>query len=184
MTKRTRVGRIATAEGYESTPAGQSATATVPAQQCSYIVHNGHRCRRMTKAGQLCSNHDPALKAKRKRGGRRSRRKGSTFERQVANDLKPIFGGGIKRGLAQSRFGAGEAPDVDGVPALWLETKHGKLVNLRAALAQATGAMAAAARPGDRWPAAVCKDDRKEPVVVMRWGDLLELLSEWHTSRS
>ena len=98
----------------------------------------------------------------------------------MARDLRTTFGDGIKRGLAQSRFGAGEAPDVDGVPCLWFETKHGKQVNLRAAYAQAVDAMAAAGRTKDRWPVAVCKDDRKNALVVMGWDHFLELLAEWH----
>ncbi len=116
--------------------------------------------------------------------GRRSRLKGSTWERQVARDLRPVFGPGVKRGLAQSRFGRGEAPDVDCAPPLWVETKHGKTVLFQAALRQAEEGMAAAARPGDRWPIAVCKVDRTPPVVMMRWEHFLELVTEWHGNGS
>ncbi len=115
--------------------------------------------------------------------GRLSRRKGATFERQVAKDMRPIFGAHVKRGLAQSRFGRGEAPDVDGCKPFWIETKHGKQTNPRAALKQAEDGMAAAARDGDRWPVAVCKDDRAKPFVVMPYDVFLEILEEWWHAR-
>lgn len=115
--------------------------------------------------------------------GRLSRNKGAAFERRVAQDMRPIFGSGVKRGLAQARFGRGEAPDVDGCAPFWCETKHGKKVNLRAALKQATEAMSEANRTQDAWPIAVCKDDRQQPMVVMHWGDYLQLLEEWWPNR-
>ena len=149
--------------------------------KCAYRWKNGKQCCLQAQHGeQFCWNHDPEHKDARKKIGKRSRTKGSTYERQVVRDLKSIFGDNIKRGLAQSRFGAGEAPDVDGVPCLWFEVKHGKQVNLRAAYAQAVDAMAAAGRTKDRWPVAVCKDDRKNALVVMGWDHFLELLAEWH----
>lgn len=122
--------------------------------------------------------------------GRLSRRKGADWERQVAKDLRPIFGEHVKRGLAQSRFGRGEAPDVDGCAPFWIETKHGKQTNPRAALQQAEDGMSAAARDGDRWPVAVCKDNQPRPgvparpFVVMRYDTFLELLEEWWQRRT
>lgn len=116
----------------------------------------------------------------RSRLGRRSRNKGKAWEQRVARDLRPTFGPGVKRGLAQSRFGRGEAPDVDGCPPLWIETKIGKQPSPRAALQQAVDAMAAAARPQDRWPCAVVKDDPRPAFVVMRYDDWKELVGEWH----
>lgn len=110
--------------------------------------------------------------------GKRSRTKGRRFEQNTARALRPLYPN-AKRGLAQTRFGAGEAPDVDGCPPWWIECKHGKKPNLRAALSQAMTAMAEAGREQDQWPIAVCKDDRKEPIVVMRWADFLELVTEW-----
>jgi len=69
-----------------------------------------------------------------------------------------------------SRSGS-DAPDVD-VAGWWFETKIGKKPNLRAALAQAI-----AAAPADRTPVAICKDDRKDPLVVLRLDDFMTLLS-------
>lgn len=121
-----------------------------------------------------------------------SRRKGKRWEQQLAALLRPIFHPiEIKRGIAQARDGAGEAADIDGVPRMWIEAKHGKLVNLRAALAQAERAMAEArerelvadpmnVRPKEAlWPIAICKDNHDRPVVVMRLDDWLQLITEW-----
>ena len=127
------------------------------------------QCLRQKQPGMgFCHSHDPAGKEARKKTGRRSRRKGSTFERQVANDLKPLFEHARCAGLRQTQSGAADAPDVDGCPPLWIETKHGKQTNPRAALAQAEEAMAVwAAKGGDpalyKWALAVCKDDRQTP---------------------
>ena len=98
--------------------------------------------------------------------GRRSRRKGKTWERELAALLRPVFGEHVKRGF-QSRCGR-DGCDVEGTP-FWLEAKHGKLVNVRAALRQALEAT-------DGRPAVVvAKDDRNAPLVVMRLEDWLEL---------
>lgn len=91
--------------------------------------------------------------------GKASRRKGHDFERKVANALRPIFPG-AKRGQ-QSRDGS-DAPDVE-VPFLWVETKKGKKHNIRAAIEQSESAT------DGRFPIAIIKDDRKPPIVVMRW---------------
>jgi hypothetical protein len=103
-----------------------------------------------------------------KPGGQR--RKGHSWEREIARLLRPLFGDGVKRGF-QTRGGGKEAPDVDGTP-YHIEAKHGRLVNLRAALAQAI-------RDTDgRVPIVIAKDDRTEPVVVMRFADWLRMEEE------
>jgi len=61
----------------------------------------------------------------------------------------------------QSRTGK-EAPDVV-PPILSIETKHGRRVNLRAALMQVIESA-----PPDRIPVVIAKDDRAEPVVVLQ----------------
>jgi hypothetical protein len=104
--------------------------------------------------------------------GRLSRRKGAAFERSMVHRFRAELPGlPIRRG-AQARGGS-EAPDVD-VPGLWVECKHGLKVNHRAALAQAIRDAA-----GTRMPVAVCKDDRSEPIVLMRLDDFLAL---WRAS--
>lgn len=109
--------------------------------------------------------------------GRRSRRKGKTWEREVAVLLRAVFGEHVKRGF-QSRSGR-DGCDVEGSPS-WLEAKHAQLVDIRAAVRQAL-------RDTDgRAVLVVCKDDRKPPgwlptrpsappLAVMRLADWLEL---------
>lgn len=95
--------------------------------------------------------------------GRMQRTKGRVFERWVARVLRPLFGEHVKRGF-QSRSGR-DAPDVDGTP-FHVECKHGKLVNLRAALKQAQAAT------DGRPVVVIAKDNRTAPVVLM-------LLADW-----
>ena len=86
--------------------------------------------------------------------GRNSRRKGKAWERAVANDMKKIFGQGVRRGW-QSRQGDDEA-DNEGVPLMWIEAKHGKT-----SAASVFRAMDQAIKDSDhRWPVAICKDQR------------------------
>ncbi len=103
------------------------------------------------------------------RRGRRSRVKGKVFERAVAKLLRGVFGDGVKRGW-QSRSGT-EQCDVEGTP-FHVECKHGKQVNLRAALRQAI------ADTDGRPPVVIARDDRQEPVVVMRLADWLDVMRE------
>lgn len=121
--------------------------------------------------------------------GRMQRNKGRRWEQEVAILMRRVFGSRheIKRGIAQTRAGAAEAPDVDGVPRVWVECKHEIKVNLRAAIAQARDAEAlyaanlvkAGHTPGRRWPIAVCKDNGQRPVVVMQLDDWLAMAREW-----
>lgn len=98
-----------------------------------------------------------------------SRTKGKVWERAVALMLRPLFGDAVKRGF-QSRSGR-DGCDVEGTP-YWVECKHGILVNLRAALRQAV------ADSDGRPPLIVAKDNRSEPLVVMRLADWLALETE------
>lgn len=108
--------------------------------------------------------------------GLRSRRKGATWERELVHRFAPLVPEASVRRGAQAR-GGDEAPDVD-VPGLWVEAKHGRKVNLRAALTQARRDASAG-----RVPIAVCKDDRCEPVVVLGLEDFLTLWSAWRTTK-
>lgn len=104
--------------------------------------------------------------------GAHSRRKGAEWERELVHRFRGAMPDAeVKRGL-QYRSGE-EAPDVD-VPCFFVEAKHHHRTNVRAALEQAT-----TASPKGRWPIAVCKDDRKPPLVAMDLDDFLELLAEW-----
>jgi hypothetical protein len=112
-------------------------------------------------AQDLC---DEAEKASRR--GRRSRTKGRVFERLVAKMLRAVWPE-AKRGF-QSRSGR-DAPDVDGCP-LWVETKHGARVNVRAAMRQAL------ASTDGRPVVVVSREDRGEVLVTMRFE---EWLAQW-----
>lgn len=70
--------------------------------------------------------------------GRRSRVKGATWERALANFLKGVCWEDAKRGIGQTRA-AGEVCDVEGTP-LWIEAKVGRRPNIKAALEQAEAA--------------------------------------------
>lgn len=96
-----------------------------------------------------------------------SRLKGRAFEQAVAKRLRPVFGDRVKRGY-QTRNGR-EACDVDGTP-WWIECKHGRQVNVRAAMAQALQAT-------DGRPVLVVAKDNgvREPFVCMLLKDWLEL---------
>lgn len=106
--------------------------------------------------------------------GKYNRQKGATFERQLAAFFRDIFPDveGIKRGL-QYRGGQ-EAPDVEGLPALWVEAKRQKMPNIRAAYRQAL-----AGCPKNKMPVAITKANRDETLVTLSLDDFGELLSEW-----
>jgi hypothetical protein len=91
--------------------------------------------------------------------GKHSRRKGATYEREIANALKHLYPN-ARRGIGQSR-NAGEVPDVDGTP-WWIEAKHHKHVNIRKAYAQAVEASA----PGRRNVLVISRDTGIAPDLV------------------
>jgi hypothetical protein len=106
-----------------------------------------------------------------------SRRKGVEFERQVRRLLAEVFGEKlVRRGFKP--LGAHTAADVV-APGVWVECKAQRRTNPRAALRQAAGG----ARTEGRWAVAVCKDDRKQPLVVMTFEEFVALLREWHELR-
>lgn len=125
--------------------------------------------------------------AKRSRLGKLSRRKGKTWERAVAKELRDIFGPPVKRGW-QAREGC-DAPDIEGVPRQWPECKHHARVNIAAAMRQAEEEYARwltrtlkgrTATPGDcLWPVVYSKSNNEQPFATMRMGDFLTLLREW-----
>lgn len=109
--------------------------------------------------------------------GALSRRKGARFERDLVHVFAEVFGAeNVRRGL-QYRDGA-DAADVI-APALWIESKCGKLTNPRAALRQAKEASAGKGL----LCVAVCKDDRDDPFIAMSLDDFTDLLKEWWAGR-
>jgi hypothetical protein len=108
--------------------------------------------------------------------GARSRRKGANAERELAKRFAEAMpGADCKRGIGQARSGS-EVADVE-VPRFFVESKHGKRPNPRAALAQAIEACEA--NGNGKTPIAVIRDDRKEPFVCMRLDDFLGFVGEW-----
>lgn len=108
--------------------------------------------------------------------GASQRRKGATWERELANRWRDRFGFDTKRGIGQMRD-ATEVSDVEGLPGFWVEAKCGAMPNPRAALAQAQAAC------GDRplWCVAVVKDDRRPPFVTMSLDDFEDVLGELYS---
>lgn len=103
--------------------------------------------------------------------GARSRRKGATWEREIAARLRSIFPD-ARRGF-QSRFGGKEQADVI-VPFFHIEAKCGARPNIAAAMEQATRDAAPTL-----WPTVISKRDREDPLVTMRLDDWLELVGAW-----
>lgn len=100
-----------------------------------------------------------------------SRAKGHNFERKVAADLREVMPGcDAKRGW-QSRGGGKEEADVE-IPNVHVECKHGKKPNLRAAYEQAAN------DTRGRIPVAVCKDNRRPPLVVIGYEDWLAMMGQ------
>jgi Holliday junction resolvase len=109
--------------------------------------------------------------------GKRSRRKGASYERELVHlfrDLMP--GADVRRGL-QSRDGA-EVADVD-CPVFWVEAKRGKRPLVRRALEQATEA----AQGSGKIPLAVIRDDRKQAFVALHLSDFADFIKEWWERR-
>ena len=109
---------------------------------------------------------------------RHARRKGKSFEREVANAFKKVYPN-ARRGLGQARA-AGEVPDVALAGPFWIECKAHKRPNIIHALEQAEGALEEhlAERPGKgpSVPMAVTKADRTVPMVTLYLDAFLELL--------
>ena len=106
------------------------------------------------------------------------RDKGKRWERAVAALYQEALGLGKRTGWHQSH--GLEVADVTVVLPLhphwprgiWNECKHHKLVPLRAAMRQAIHDA-----PTGHLPIVVAKDDRSEPLVVLRLTDWLALLA-------
>lgn len=122
---------------------------------------------------------------KHKKIGRRSKRKGKTYERFVAESFRPLYPKAI-RGIGQARA-AGEVPDVKGTP-FWIECKHRQKLNVVEALEQAIVGLADYLQRGGSpqdyaFPVVVARLDRglpgaaRQDLVVLRLADFLSLLA-------
>jgi len=84
--------------------------------------------------------------------------------------MKELFGEG-KRGFQYRN--PDEAPDID-CPVFHIEAKAWRKAPLRAAIEQSCLTCKT-----DKIPIAVCKDDYKEPLVIMKYEDLKRLIREY-----
>jgi len=100
--------------------------------------------------------------------GAMSRRKGASWERDVATTMRARGAVNAKRGLGQARC-ARECADVEGTP-WWIECKRGARLNVVAALAQARDAS------DGRVPIVIAKLDRADPIVTLSLADFLDIV--------
>lgn len=103
------------------------------------------------------------------------REKGKRWEREVTNLYRDAIGVGKRTGWHQSH--GLDVADVS-VPlplfdwaGIWNECKHHRRVPMRRAMEQALEDCV-----DGQLPVAVCKDNRKEALLLMRFSDWLKLL--------
>ena len=104
--------------------------------------------------------------------GKYQRDKGARFEREIANQLKLVFGPRTKRSSGQC-FSGDTRADVD-CPKIWVECKVGKKPNIKTALEQAEEARDS--NGSTKLCVAVCKWDRQETFATMRLSEFLQIL--------
>lgn len=103
--------------------------------------------------------------------GKRSRRKGATGEREVANILRDRFGIDTHRGLQTA---GANLCDVEGT-RYWIEVKRGKRCRVRAGYAQAVGD----STPDGRPPVLVWRDDHGQWMVTASLDDVMTEIDTW-----
>ena len=109
-------------------------------------------------------------------GGKMSRNKGATVEREIISVLNLFYGCGLKRQLDQTREGGLDT--TEGLP-LSIEIKARKSPpGVQKFLDQATQAV----RPGT-YPIAIVKANNKPPIVVLHLASFMQLtdpyIQEW-----
>lgn len=110
-------------------------------------------------------------------GGKHSRDKGHRFERQVAKDAGKALGfndGEVRRTL-QSRGGASEGSDISIAGHFAIECKRYKEV--KGLVVRALRQAERDAKPG-QIPIAICKGDREDAIVSMRYDDFWDMVQE------
>ncbi len=104
--------------------------------------------------------------------GKMSREKGARFEREIAMELREIFGNESRRGF-QYRDGT-EVGDVLN-PVFFIECKRHKRCNVKAALRQAFDNC----NDKTKYPIAITRDDNERAIVTMDLDDFKDLVGEW-----
>ena len=106
--------------------------------------------------------------------GKMARDKGSTFERDIANDLTAHWGVKIKRNIGQARDGGDDIT----VPPFRIECKRYAKIAVYKWLHQCM----AACKPGDL-PVVIARADNEEAIVIMRYSLFKTLARDELTSK-
>ena len=111
------------------------------------------------------------------RNGKRSRRKGAAWERDLATILRSVYPK-AERCIAQSRTAKREGCDVEGTP-FWIESKVGARPDILGAVRQAQ------ADTDGRSVLIVTKQDRGVPLATLPLAELMKLLvsATWTNAR-
>ena len=96
-----------------------------------------------------------------------SQQKGKRFERKVAHLLSQIWHNARRVPFNQAHKGS-DGCDVEGTP-YWLECKHGKRPNIRAAMQQAVEAT------DGRPPVVITRRNGEDILVTMKLDDWVDL---------
>lgn len=104
-----------------------------------------------------------------------SREKGKRGERYVCGLFKE-YGYDAHR-TQQFRGNTGEAPDIEGVPHLWIEVKFRERLNIDEAMDQAVHD--AQAEGKGNVPVVIHKKNNKDTLVTLRFDDFMNLYREW-----
>lgn len=104
-----------------------------------------------------------------------SKQKGARFERELAAYFRAR--GYDARRSAQYCGNTGVAPDVIGLPELWIEAKHQERMHLYDWIEQAVGDASIA---GDGKPVVMHKQNGKDVLVTMLLDDWVELYEAWN----
>lgn len=104
-------------------------------------------------------------------GGRMSRNKGASYEREVAHELEAWLGTVVTRRLGQARDGG---HDLE-VPGFTVECKRRAGFVAHSWMAQAVSASVA---NGGLPPVVFARGDRQETLVIMRLADWVEVARE------
>lgn len=112
--------------------------------------------------------------------GKMQKNKGATFERTVSGLFRD-YGYDASR-TAQHCGKTGQAADVKGVPGLSIECKAQEKMHLYDWMDQAV--RDSAAQGEGNLPTVIHKQNYKDVLVTMRFGDWIQLYREWEAGRS
>ena len=105
--------------------------------------------------------------------GRKSLTKGKVGEREVASELRRLFGVDARRGRQYS--GGSDSPDVVAdIPGIHLEVKRCERLSLYAAMRQSAGDAGT-----EKVPVVLHRQNREEWLVVVRLNDMPELIDRF-----